>query len=258
MSDTSLFDAGIGTLLDRLAQLAQRSPLTLGAVHGVFRQELNGQKYLDLCPGNVIEINLYPEYVQGAFDDEVPKYPCSRPSKVQPVLINWRLNHIEALYPYFTREGKNSDQPDRDVYCKEYEALTKQMLNLVFCGMDNARKLLCLPSWLDDPLAIWGRFLFQLAWVHIPNSGLFTSNSTGENDTFQTLWPKSDPPWGVVTGETISEFNNRKLYRPESTSGVIWAIDSMEGGFNIDGESKISRLEFRPPLNLYIPTHIFP
>jgi len=27
----------------------------------------------------------------------------------------------------------------------------------------------------------------------------------------------------------------------------------MEGGFNIDGESKISRLEFRPPLNLYIP-----
>ena len=233
--------------------MAQRSPLTLGAVHGVFRQELNGQKYLDLCPGDVIEINLYPEYVSGTFDGSVPKFPYSRSDKVRPILINRRLNHIEALYPYFTREGKNTDQSDRDVYCKEYEALTKQMLNLVFGEMDNAREKLRLPSWLDDPSAIWGYFLFQSAWSRIPDSGLFTSNSTEANDTFQTLWPKSDPSWGVVNSEAIPEFGNRKLYRPESTSGVIWAIDSMEGELNADGESKASRLEFHPPLNLYIP-----
>ena len=129
------------------------------------------------------------------------------------------------------------------------------MLNLVFNGIDAAKQSLHIPSWLDDPLAIWGSFLFQLAWSRIPNSGLFTSNSTEANDTFQTLWPKTkgDEPRSRVTSESISEFNNRKLYHPESTSGVIWAIDSMEGELNIDGESKASRLEFHPPLNLYIP-----
>jgi len=175
--------------------------------------------------------------VRGAFDGGVPEYPCSRPNKIQPALINRRLNHIEALYPYFTLEGKNTDQSGRDVYCEEYKVLAKRMLDLVFGGMGNAREKLRLPTRLADPIAIWVCFLFQLAWARIPDSWLLTSNSTEANDTFQTLWPENVSPSVRQGNPLINDYSK----------GIL-TIDAME----IDGVPNVSRLGFSPALNLYV------
>lgn len=210
---------------------------------------------------------VYSESIGGASKEfnEIEQSLRQPDTLSDPLIFSYELFHneskVEAIFPFWSELltpriketdlknlAKESRQLFQQTFEREYKFITEELLDILFDGEENAKKLLGVNETFEGrdaiPQRLWTLILFRLATLKISGSRLRLSQTDSEGDAFQTLWPFSRVSGDIVQKVYSYEMvplcepnSEQVIYFPAYCRGRGWILSEIQGTLHWDGEN---------------------